>query len=89
MSQSLENQVQVSRMTVLLSMCRADVAGKAVSSAPHVDAHVSLLHMRNSEHRSICTLNAHFVDYDAVISLRSPRHRCYALLSSALSWLVR
>ena len=44
------------------------------------------LPIRNSKHRSIY---AHFAVSDANWSLLTPRHRCYALLSSAMSPLVR
>ena len=46
----------------------------------------TILLIRNSRHR---TLYVHLILSDANDSLLSPRHRCYALLSSAMSGLVR
>ena len=89
MSLRSEYQVQVSRMMPFLSVCRVNVGGKTFASSPHVGAHSSLLPMRNSKHRSIYTFNTHLTDSGAVNSLLPPRHRCYALLSSVLSRLVR
>jgi hypothetical protein len=84
-----KSQVQVSRMIPHLSVWDVNFGRNAVPSAPHVNAHSSFLLMRNSKHRSLYTFNTHLVDYGADLSLLPPRHRCYALLSSGLSRLVR
>ena len=90
MSLRFEYQVQVSRMMPVLSGRRVNVVGgKTFASSPHVGAHSSLLPMRNSKHRSIYTFNTHLTYSGAANSLLPPRHRCYALLSSVLSRLVR
>ena len=56
-----------------------------VFSSRRCDA-LHFLLMCNSRHRYLC---AHFIVAGANLSLLPPRHRCYALLSSALSRLVR
>jgi hypothetical protein len=75
-------RVQVSRMMPFLSVRWMDEREKVATSVPDDGAHCLPLLMRNSKHRSIYT---HFASSGVDLSLLTPRHRCYALLSSALS----
>src|SRR6202012_2821201 len=83
----LNYRVQVSRMIITpLAAARAVVERTSGTSAPEVSTHSALLLLtRNSRHR---TPGAHLIYSGPDSSLLPPRHRCYGLLSSALSRLV-
>ena len=84
------SRVQVSRVHVSRIVLTPSAAARMVveqslgGSAPEVGTHSSFLlrTTRNSRRISPCT---HFFPDDADCSLLHPHHRCYALLSSALS----
>ena len=80
-------RVQVSRIMITsLAAARAISDRTSSASAPDEGTHSgSLLLMRNSRHH---IHGSHLLYSGADWSLPPPRHRCYALLSSALSRLV-
>jgi hypothetical protein len=83
----LEDQVQVSRMIPFpFREARFVPADTQVTSVPDDGAHVNSSSCVTAD--AICS-RVHSIDFGANSSLPPPRHRCYGLLSSALSLLVR
>jgi hypothetical protein len=83
----LEDQVQVSRMMSLpFRVVRSVPAETLVTSVPDDGAHVNSSSCVTAD---AISNRAHSIDSGANSSLPPPRHRCYRLLSSALSLLVR